>query len=583
MSALRARRRGRALLALALLGGLACSPTPRQGSLRLRVVDAASGEVVPARVEVLDAAGEAQVPDSAIPLRFECFAAPPPPPLAFLVESDRIENRHTGTTQFYLDAPAELRLRPGRVRLRAFRGIEYRVAEAELEVEAGGHHELVLGLERWVDMPAEGWYSADDHLHITRRQRADELRVARWMRAEDLHVANLLQMGTIDQFGVTPQPGFGDAGAFREAGTLVLAGQEHPRTHFLGHTITLAADAPIDLRESYILYERFWEASRRLHGLSGYAHHGVGADARFGLTLDAPRGGVAFLEVLQFEWPHYDLWYEMLDLGIPLTPTAGTDFPCGIWSVPGRERFYTRLDGAPDRARWREAVRRGRTFVTNGPLLDLSVDGVGIGGTVHLPGPGRVRVRGRVRFDPARDAVRRVELLYAGEPIPAPVAELAPGELSLDVPHDAGAPGWYALRVSGDKLGETPLEPPLPAWIWAIGDRITNFHEHADAFEAFAAARGRVRPSAAHTAPIWLEVAGSRLGPRAAERARAALARLDELESRLSESRIDDQGLWDWVPYSDAVPVDHLREHRDSLLAAIAAARARYRERLPER
>lgn len=573
-------------VALLLAGALCgCPRSAPEATLRLRVVDAASGEVVPARVEILDADGEARVAPNAIPLTFECWSAPPPTPLAFLVESDRIENRHTGTTQFYLDAPAQLALPAGRVRLRAFKGIEYRVAEQEVLLAPQRTHDVALALERWADMPAQGWYSADDHLHITRRRHSDDVRIARWMRAEDLHVANLLQMGTVDQFGVTPQPGFGDAGAFRDAETLLLAGQEHPRTHFLGHTITLAADEGIDLRDDYIVYEGFWEASRRAHGLSGYAHHGVGADARFGLALDAPRGGVAFLEVLQFEWPHYDVWYELLDLGLALTPTAGTDFPCGPWSVPGRERFYARLEGPPDRARWREAVRRGRTFVTNGPLLELSIDAAAIGDTLRLDAPGRVRIRARVRFDPARDDVRVVEVLRSGEPIPAPVAEVAAGELRVDVAHDVAGPAWYALRVSGNKRDETPVEPPLPDWMWSVGERITNFREHADGAEAFAASRGRVRPSAAHTAPIWVEVAGRTLAsePRAAERARVALARLDELAARLSDARIDDQALWDWVPYSDAVPVAHLREHRDPLLAAIDEARARYRELLPDR
>ena len=31
--------------------------------------------------------------------------------------------------------------------------------------------------------------------------------------------------------------------------TRLFAGQEHPRTHFLGHTITLGAREPIDLRD----------------------------------------------------------------------------------------------------------------------------------------------------------------------------------------------------------------------------------------------------------------------------------------------------------------------------------------------
>jgi hypothetical protein len=101
--------------------------------------------------------------------------------------------------------------------------------------------------------------------------------------------ARLWDEGTVDQFGVTPQHGFGAAGEYRLGDTLLLAGQEHPRTHFLGHTITLGADTAVDLRDTYIAYDTFWRAAAREHGLPGYAHFGPGP-ARDGLALDAPRG-----------------------------------------------------------------------------------------------------------------------------------------------------------------------------------------------------------------------------------------------------------------------------------------------------
>jgi len=112
-----------ALAAAALwLAGCGSSAEP-DGRLVLRVVDA-EGRSVPARVELLDAQGEAHVPPQALPLHFQCSFAPPPAWAEFLVRSDRIENPHTGTEQFYLAGDAALDLPPGRYRLRAFRGPE---------------------------------------------------------------------------------------------------------------------------------------------------------------------------------------------------------------------------------------------------------------------------------------------------------------------------------------------------------------------------------------------------------------------------------------------------------------------------
>jgi len=566
-----------ALLWLAA-GLLACSE-PATGTLHVRVLDAALEREVPARLELRDEQGRAFVAEDAIPLRFECGAQPLPDWAAERFSISReLANPHTGTTQFYADGSARLALPAGRYRLRAFRGIEYEVAEQEVEVAAGREQSTSVTLRRWIDLPAAGWWSADDHVHITRRSGEDDRRIAAWMRAEDLHVANLLQMGTVDQFGVTPQRAFGTAGEYRLGDTLLLAGQEHPRTHFLGHTITLGADAAIDLRETYIAYDTFWRAAAREHGLPGYAHFGLGP-GRDGLALDAPRGLVFFLEVLQFEQPSYEVWYDLLALGLRLTPTAGTDFPCGSWSIPGRERFYTRLDAAPTRESWREAVRAGRTFVTNGPLLDLTLGAARIGDEVVLEGPGRVELAATVRYDPTRDDVKQVELLRNGEPIPAPVERVDAGTLRIRAVDELAQSAWYALRVSGDKVGEAPLPPALPAWLLDAGDHYMRFREHMERQEEFHAGRGRVRPTAAHTAPIFVTVRGApplAAQPRGEALARAALARLAELEARLSDARIEEQTLWDWLPYSDGVSLEHLRRNRPALLAAIAEARSRY-------
>jgi hypothetical protein len=266
-----------------------------------------------------------------------------------------------------------------------------------------------------------------------------------------------------------------------------------------------------------------------------------------------------------------------LNLGLRLTPTAGTDFPCGpAWSIPGRERFYTRLDAPPTRESWREAVRAGRTFVTNGPLVELRVGAARIGDEIVLDAPASLEITGTVRFDPTRDDPKQVELLRNGEPLPAPLERSGRGELRLRMTQHVAESAWFALRVSGDKVGEAPLPLALPDWAVNAGDRYMNFREQTERSEAFFAARGRVRPSAAHTAPIWVTLRGAPPSPRARELARAALARLDELESRLSEERIDDQTLWDWLPYSDGVSLEHLRRNRPALLAAVAEARERY-------
>jgi hypothetical protein len=547
---------------------LACQPPA--GHLELRILT--DGEATPARIELLDAEGVSQVASDGLAVVLQCLAAPLPDWLQPTIESREIFNLYTGTTQFYAAGHTALDLPPGRYELRVFKGNEFRTARRTLEIDAGESLSVDVELERWIDPAARGFVSSDDHIHITRRRADQNPWLLAWMQAEGLGVANLLQMGTADQFDVTPQYAFGDAGVYGDGATRLFAGQEHPRTHFLGHTITLGAREPIDLREDYIVYDGFWRESERLGGVSGFAHYGQGP-AQDGLALSAPTGGVHFIEVLQSEYLALRVWYELLDMGFRIAPSAGTDFPC-ISSLPGRERVYVGVDGPITRESFVAGYRAGRTFVTNGPVLELHADAVGIGGVIQLDAPGTIRVEGSVRYDPDRDHVRALELVQGGQVVrvgePPETAGLITLEADLPIAHST----WLALRASGDKLDELPhVAERIPDWVQAAIDRFGGGWSMEGRYEFLEGLE--LRPSAAHTGAIYVDVAGAPL-PTAPAPAREWLARLAELEARLGDARIQEIGVWDWIPYSDGVSVAHVRRHRPTLRAAIASARSHF-------
>ena len=69
-----------------------------------------------------------------------------------------------------------------------------------------------------------------------------------------------------------------------------------------------------------------------------------------------------------------------------------SEVPVGLY------RTYAYLgDEAFSFEAWTAAVRAGRTFVSAGPILRLSVDGHGIGDVVRLSGPATVEVAGESR------------------------------------------------------------------------------------------------------------------------------------------------------------------------------------------
>ena len=54
----------------------------------------------------------------------------------------------------------------------------------------------------------------------------------------------------------------GPKGVYGEGDYLVASGQENPRTHFLGHTITLGAKSAVHKPEQYLLYRLLWDETR---------------------------------------------------------------------------------------------------------------------------------------------------------------------------------------------------------------------------------------------------------------------------------------------------------------------------------
>ncbi len=371
-------------------------------SVTIRFVDTVSKSLTPVRVELIDSSGTSVAAENAIPISRECAFAPlpvwlsQPPP-------KQIDNPFTGTKQHYVNGVGRYDLEAGTYRLRAFKGPEFEVVEREFSV-SNQSLDVTVEINRWSDARRNGWVSADTHLHLSRQTSESNEELALWMAAEGLQIANLLQMGSLTHFAAAPQYAFGDAGTYFNNGTLLVSGQEHPRTHFFGHGISLGASAQVDERGKYIQYNATFKQVREAGGISGFAHWGAGP-SRDGLALNVPLGNVELLEVLSFEFLYLDAWYGLLNLGYTLTAVAGTDFPC-LPGIPGRERTFLRIDAPLERVAIVDALRAGRTFVSNGPMLDLAIEGNGIGSRLNLATTDRVGVEGHVRYDPQQDAIQ---------------------------------------------------------------------------------------------------------------------------------------------------------------------------------
>jgi len=287
-------------------------------------------------------------------------------------------------SSFYVGGTFSLDLPPGTYQLALSRGNEYLRQQQKLVVKPDNPIRKTYTLQRWINMADRHWYSTDGHIHIRRSPRENPL-IMTWLQAEDVNVGALLRMG---DFWETyyPQYAYGEKGNYQQGNYLLTTGQEDPRTPELGHAFAIGAGNRVRQRDRYYFFDEVFDKIHQLGGLTGYAHQAETFHGYRGLVLDGLRGKVDALELLQFcvdEQPlHTEHYYHMLDLGIPLTATAGSDFPwCGQdhghgpperTSRIGNARFYTLINGPLTYQTWRKAVQAGHTFVSSGPILDLS-------------------------------------------------------------------------------------------------------------------------------------------------------------------------------------------------------------------
>jgi hypothetical protein len=146
-------------------------------------------------------------------------------------------------------------------------------------------------------------------------------------------------------------------------------------------------------------------------------------------------------------------------------------------AVPvGLYRTYARLDEEFSYAAWCRAVRSGRTFLSGGPLVTLSVDGHEPGDTVTLSGPGTVTVHATVR---SVFPLRKLEVVRNGEVVArADIGGGRQAEITEELRVDGNA--WLACRATGtdfhlDEWGRRVFAHTSPVYVacggdWAMAD-----------------------------------------------------------------------------------------------------------------
>lgn len=432
-------REGMAICGLEITRTQQTRPAAATGKLHLQVHDGAGGALVAARVGLYDASGRLPLPsqDAVVVHRFA-------DDVRRVWVSDRglwpSENRQA----FYVNGEYEADVPAGTYSLVVTRGFEYRAFQTTLEIRTGRTTSVNADLARYADLRESGWYPSDGHIHV-QRMKVDDLEVWAQVAAEDLAIGSLVQMGNIAGTHFI-QPEWGMAGRFERSGTVVMSGQEDPRSVQHGHTLHHNLLAPIHLwPDRYFSYQDVFEESHRQGGVSGYAHQAELFNGRRGLALDAPFGLVDFIEILQNGRLPTDQWYGYLNMGFKIWPEAGSDFP--YMDLPGVVRNYVRLDGPFTVDDWFAAFRQGRVFVTNGPFVSLTLNGHQMGEEVRVERGAVARVDADARLNPDFGPLDRLELVVSGDVVETVRGGKDTLQLTKDLRIDRGV--WVAVRAYG--------------------------------------------------------------------------------------------------------------------------------------
>ena len=378
------------------------------GTVRLLVRDE-HGLPTPARAVVTDATGRFYAPAHAWTHHAE-----------FDRNEHPFEARYFHTTgDDLIEVPA------GAVSVELMKGLARQPERHTLEVRAGATADVaaVMAARPWLDGTDRRWVSADVHVHMNYggHYRNTPAHLVLQAEAEDLDIVENLIVNKEQRFPDIAYSGQGVDPASKP-GTLVVHGQEF-HTSYWGHLGVLGIHGNT-LLPGYAGYPNTAAASlsptnadvadiAHAHGaLVGYVHpfeeepqpltKPAHTDADE-LPVDVALGKIDYLEIVAFadHQATAGVWYRLLNLGFRIPAAAGTDAMANYATLRGPvglNRVYASVaNGALSSESWLEALRQGRTFATNGPLLDFSVAGNPIGSTLRLERGQSVSFSARLR------------------------------------------------------------------------------------------------------------------------------------------------------------------------------------------
>ena len=303
----------------------------------------------------------------------------------------------------------------GTLTVDVMKGFEHSVVSRTVKTEAASQAEVSVEPSRldWNSPENALWVSGDLHVHMNYggAYRNTPQNLVQQAEAEDLRIVNDLIVNKEQRY-----PDIAYAGEQKDHDSdqdaLVLHGQEF-HTSYWGHRgllnikdhILLPGYAGYPNTSAASLYPMNADVYDMAHAegaLVGAVHPFDEIPDPFAvpaqkitdeLPIDVALGKLDYMEIVGFS-DHRStaaVWYQLLNLGFRIPAGAGTDAMANFASLRGpvgMNRVYVRVPGSLLDARtFLQELKNGRTFSTNGPLLEFSMGGQEIGDELTFAQP----------------------------------------------------------------------------------------------------------------------------------------------------------------------------------------------------
>ncbi len=375
-----------------------------------------------------------------------------------------LRQQHPSRNWYVLLKSTKVSVPRSRLIIEAFSGLEYELVRKTIDLTDRTSAEVTLPLVRFHHAAVNGWRNGNTHLHLmslTRDQadqylksisHADGLELVfisylRRAKAERNYISNTYTKPQLQQLSGN--------------GVLFSYGEEH-RHNFgsggegYGHVMFLNIKKlirPVSIGPGIMSEGMDWpplsrgiEKAKLDRATTIWCHNTFGFE-------DVPDWIAGILDAHNIfdggsRGSYEDTFYRFMDIGLRVPFSTGTD-----WFIYDFSRVYVKVEEPLTVERWLNCLENGRTFITNGPLLQFSIGKYGPGDVIRLARSREFKISSRVV---GRCDFQKIEVIYNGRVVQTATSLPVGGHFEVGITKSLrlDKSGWIALRINSQNINE---------------------------------------------------------------------------------------------------------------------------------